>query len=395
MSLATDAGATAPANEAVLSATIAEAPAVADTTSTETTTQATAAPDLDATLREVWAKHNPTRDPLGRFAARDAAAAPADGETTPDTPAADTAAETKPADQPAEATTEQAQTPAIEAPSSWSAEQKAKWASVPPDLQAYVAQRDKDAHEAISRAGQQIKAYEPIGQVLGHFRETFERNNLSPQDGVARLLAVEQWLGRDAGDAIKGIAEAYGVDLRTLIGQPAQTAAAAEGQDGARDPAVASLETALADTRKQLSQVVSHLNAQQRRELEARQASENEQTAATTRLIDDFARDKPHFAAVEKVIFGLLHSGAATGNTPTERLQSAYDMATHADPIRAQLSAAQRQAEEAKRTEESRKRTEAAKKASTVNVRSSTVAGSTPKTMDDTLREVARKHYQL
>jgi septal ring-binding cell division protein DamX len=85
---------------------------------------------------------------------------------------------------------------------------------------------------------------------------------------------------------------------------------------------------------------------------------------------------------------GLMNSGAA------ETMQEAYDRAVYADPtIRQAILAEEATKAEAKRKEEEAKRVQAAKKAAGVNVKSSPGQANAPRTMDDELREIARKHY--
>lgn len=337
METATDvAGSTpAPSESPVAETPITETPAVE--------------PSLDDDLSSIWAKHNPPRE-NGKFVAKN----PTEQAEPP---------VTEVADQTAEKVIEQAK-PAIDAPISWTAEQKAKWASLPPDMQGYIAQRDKESHEAITRAGQQIKAFEPIRNVIEQFAPTFQKNGLQPHEGIARMMAVNEMLEANPRAAIAEIAKAYGVNLQ---GETTQEAS----PENAR---VAELEAKLA-------KVESHLTAQQRNQLQA-------ENNALAREIADFAKDKPHFESVRKVMAGLMQSGAA------ETMQDAYDKAIYADPtIRQSLQVdAQKAAEEARKAEEA-KRVSAAKKAAGVNVKSSPGQSNHARTLDDDLREIARKHY--
>src|SRR5687767_37612 len=171
METAVNVAETPAANEAV----IADAPVVENNTPA-------VEPSMEEGMRAVWDKLHPARDDAGKFAAKNPAEQAADAPPVNEN-----------ADQTAESQVEQA-APAIDAPLSWSAEQKAKWASVPPDLQTYISQRDKESHDAITRAGQQIKAFEPIRNVIEQFGESFQRNGLQPHEGFARMMAVEQML---------------------------------------------------------------------------------------------------------------------------------------------------------------------------------------------------------
>jgi hypothetical protein len=341
METAADVGASAPASESFVAETpVLEAPEAA-------------APSIDDDLRGIWDKHHQPRE-NGRFVAKN----PTD-EPAPEAPV------TENADQTAETTLEQANKPAIAAPISWTAEQKAKWASLPPDTQAYIAQRDKESHEAISRAGQQIKAFEPIGKVIEQYGHVFAKNGLQPHDGIARMMAVNEMLETNPRAAIAEIAKAYGVNLQGTSDEQNATP---------ESPRIAELEARLARQE-------AHLTAQMRQRQEA-EANE------LAREIADFAKDKPHFESVRKVMAGLMNSGAA------ETMQDAYDRAIYADPtIRQSLQVeAQTKAEEQRKAEEA-KRLSAAKKAAGVNVKSSPGQANTARSLDDDLWAIARKAY--
>jgi hypothetical protein len=311
------------------------------------------APSPDEELRAIWDKSHPPRE-NGRFVAKNP------------TESAETAAPvTENAVQTAETTQEQANKPAIDAPISWTAEQKAKFASLPPDTQAYIAQRDKESHEAITRAGQQIKAFEPIGKVIEQYGHVFQKNGLQPHDGIARMMAVNEMLEQNPRAAIAEIAKAYGVNLQ---GQTDEQNATPESQR-------------IAELEARLARQESHLTAQERQ----REAAESNTLA---REIADFAKDKPHFETVRKVMAGLMSSGAA------ETMQDAYDRAVYADPTIRQslLAEEQGKAEEARKAAEA-ERVKAAKKAAGVNVKSSPGQTNSVRSLDDDLWAIARKNY--
>jgi hypothetical protein len=337
METAADVGASAPASESLVATetTVTEAPA--------------AAPSIDEDLRGIWEKNNPPRE-NGRFA-------PRNSTEQAEPPVTENAAQT------AETALEQAK-PAIDAPTSWTAEQKAKWASLPPDTQAYIAQRDKESFEAISRAGNQIKAFEPIGKVIEQFSHVFQKNGLQPHEGIARMMAVNEMLETSPETAIREIAKAYGVNL-----------------SGTSEQAATPENQRIAELEAKIAKMDSHLTAQQRQQLQA-------ENNALAREIADFAKDKPHFESVRKVMAGLMTSGAA------ETMQDAYDRAIYADPtIRQSLQVEAQKAAEDKRKADEAKRVSDAKKAAGVNVKSSPGQASKARTLDDDLRDIARKHY--
>lgn len=316
---------------------------------------------LDADLMAVWTRNNPERDDSGRFASKN------------ETPAEEAVI----TDQPAVAEPEPAK-PAIEAPNSWSAEMKGKFATLPPDVQTYVAQREGEAHKAISRAGEESKSYEPIRNAVESGRDLYQQLGMTPEQGINAMFQIERGLRENPAATIQNIARAYGVDLSRLVGGAPRPA---NGQQA--DPRVTALEG-------QLRQLTGHLHAQQ-------QAAEHRRDAELAQTIAEFSKDKSDYwgPELELTVAGLIPTirEANPGKSPAEYLQMAYDQAVYANPVtRAKVQEATRKAEEAKKAEEARKAAEAAKKAGAINVRGTPASGK-PKTMDQTIEETARRLY--
>lgn len=248
---------------------------------------------------------------------------------------------------------------ASEPPRSWSDEMKAKWAAVPPDVRSYIAQRETEAHQAITRAGQERGAFEPVRAVIEQHRDVFERAEMAPEQGIGAMLAIERMLQQNPVAAIEEIAKAYGVDLSGA--KAAQTPAAAE----------------LAALRQQVARLSSQQSARRDGELLATVDGLN-------RTIADFSSDKAHWEEVEETIIGLIPGIRANhpGLAPREILAKAYEEATWANP-RTRSKA---------RLAEERKRAADAKRVSGINVRSGPAARR-PKSQEDILEEIALKAY--
>lgn len=319
--------------------------------------------DHDAALRAVWDKHHPPRD-NGKFASRQ----PVDAALAGDQPQATETADSP--DAPAqELAIEPAKTPAIDAPNAWSGEMKAKWSSLPSEVQTYVAQREGEAHKAITRAGEKVKAFEPIEQVLQHFDPEFKRHGASPAQGIAGLLNLQRLMDQDRVQGLVQIGATYGIDLRPFFQQqPGQAAEAPR-----IDPMVQQLQS-------ELSQIKGKLTAKERAEQEAQVSEINSQLAA-------FAKDKTHFEAVRRAMGALINSGEAS------TLDEAYDMAVHANPeTRKRILEDQRKADEEKRKADQQAKAEQARKAGSINVRGS-LAQPSPKSVDDALWSIAEKAW--
>ena len=75
-------------------------------------------------------------------------------------------------------------------------------------------------------------------------------------------------------------------------------------------------------------------------------------------------------------------------------LVEAYDMAVFANrSTRERIHQDQRTQEDARRQADAQAKAEQARRAASVNVRSGSPGSQTPKTIDDTLKEIARRRY--
>lgn len=315
----------------------------------------------DKALEAIWEKHNPVRGPDGKFQTKTPAV---EGEEPP--------APELEAVQPTEPTTEPA-VPAIDPPVSWTAEMKAKWSSLPPEVQAYAAQRERETAQALTRYGQQVKQFEPIAGILEQNKVVFERNGVKPEQGIQLLLQAQAMLDTDPISGIAEIARRYGVDLGSLQGTQTQP------------PELLALRAEIANLKQQLTETSSHVRSREERETTARRE-------ATEALVTDFRKANPDFDLVETEVVNLipLVRERTPGLSEKEILAKAYEEAGWLNPaIRAKRQAA----EEAKRQAEQRKKADEAKKVSSLNVRSTASARPAASTWDDDLGAIAAKHY--
>ncbi len=255
----------------------------------------------DAPVNEtVEQKAERLRDESGKFVAKDKVEAPVTAAPKPITDA-DQLGE-KPA-QPSNAGGP---------PTSWSADAKATWSTLPPAVQAAAIKRDAEINEAGRQWSEQRQTYE---RVLNPVAELSRSNGLSVEDGITRLLTVERRLASDGPNMIRELAQAYGVDLTALINgtpQPENRQAAPQF-----DP---NIIPQIIDQR--LNEVLSA----------------RDQNSALQGQIDTFAKTPghEHFGEVKVLMGHLLKSEQATD------MQDAYDKAVWATPsVREKLMAAQ------------------------------------------------------
>lgn len=328
------------------------APVVTESTPAPVVTEQSPA-SIEDTMSAVWDKMNPNRGDDGKFAS-----------DNPVTEGAENAAETteEKNDQPSETAQEPAKTPAIEAPNSWSAEMKAKFGALPPDAQQYIADREREAHAAITQKGEQIKAFEPIRQALDQNREVFIKNGVTEAEAISKYVAADRFLESNPVEAIKWLADSYGVDLR-------QFTTGTQQQDQSQQPS-----NEVYQLRRELAEIKNSLTARERSEHEA-------QTATVTKAINDFAskEENKYFSEVEEELMGLIPiiRSKEPGLTHGEVLQKAYDRAVYANPdVRQRIQADQQKAAEDKRKAEQAEAVRKAKQAGGINQRS--VQGHSP-----------------
>lgn len=318
------------------------------TESTSAPVTETVSPSFEDTMSAVYDKLNQPRDEGGKFAGTETSETPEGAE-----PAAEEVTAEENTDQPSE-TEQETASPSITAPNSWSAEMKAKWGSLPPEAQQYIAQRESEMHAAITQKGEQIKAFEPIRQTLDQHREVFAKNGVSEAEGISKLIQADRYLESNPYEAIQWLANSYGVDLRQF----------ATGDPSSSDQPQAQTPREVIELRQEINQLKGYLTAQQRQAHEAEQAT-------VVKTVEEFAKDKPHFEKVRKIMGSLMQAGEASD------LNEAYEKATYAHPeVRQLILEDQRKAAEAKRKAEQEKAVSQAKKAGSVNLKST--QGTTP-----------------
>lgn len=323
---------------------------------------------LTQTMSAAYDKINPAREAGGQFKAAD------DNQEQP----AEGAAQAS--DTPAEQTTDQTQakapepaSQAIEAPLSWSAEMKAKWATLPPEAQTYIAQRESEAHKRISELGQTTKALEPVRAVIDRHVATFQKYGVSPDAGIDQLMGYFAESESNPRAFIERFAANKGISLYQ--------------QEGDQSAHVRSLEARLANAERLANEAASRVTARERSELERAQA-----TLAST--IENFAKDKPDFAEVENDMLAHVQAirTAEPDLAPEKILEKAFEAARWGNPVvRARMLEKQRSDEEAKRATEAKKKAEEAKKAASLNVKSGQASPARKGNWEQTLREVGER----
>jgi len=338
---------------------------------------------LNDDLRKTYRNANRTRADDGKFASTDGIEPPKAKDAQPapamDATEAQKSVASKPDQQPEAGKVEPVKPPAIDAPASWSAEMKAKWAALPSEAQQYVAQREQEAHSRISQLGQYAKQMEPIQQALKEHGSYIQQVGKPPAQFVSELFNAAQALDRNPVQALKDLARHYQVDTFALLDdgpQPQQPS-----------PEVANLQRELAQLKQQQQQWANE------REQQA-QASETAKLNALHAEIDTFSKDKADWNELQADI--VANVAAIREQKPqashVEVLQDAYDRARWANPITRERMQAEVQAQaDAKRLEAAKKAAATATTANRLNVSGSRPQAA-PADLDADMRAIWRKN---
>jgi len=248
--------------------------------------------------------------------------------------------------------------PATPAPHSWQAEMQAKWAALPPDVQTYIAQREAEAHRAISEQGQAVAGYQRLFDQFG-VPKGYEHQL------TQELLAAQHFLNTNPVEGLKWLAQSYGVDLNQIAQPPEQAT-----DDLFRDPR---LDKQVLPEMQRLQQTIQGLAGHLTQQQQAAYAAER---GETVKIVESFAKDKPLWAEIEQDVVAEITALKATQpNMPkSQMLEKAYERALWANPAARQKHLEKIDAD--KRAEAAKKASEA-KRIASMNVRTGASA-STP-----------------
>lgn len=301
-------------------------------------------------------------------------------------------------DPPKDKASEPAVVPAIAPPNSWSAEQKAKWDTLPPETRSYIAEREKDAHAKITQQGNELRAYQPYREINEHIRNQFGVPAGREAEVVVSWARAQQALDANPIEGLKWLAQSYKVDLAQLAGTPQAAKTDAEAIDDLfRDPRLDRVMPEVKSEVNELRQQVMGLTRQLQARTHAEQTSQAQQVE---KIISTFSADKEYWADIEDdVAHEIEVVKLREPHLSYEKiLELAYDRALHANPAtRARIqedqqrkAVAEREAQRKAAAEEAAKKAAQAKKVQAMNVRTGATA-STP-TFDGKWDDPAKLH---
>lgn len=351
--------------ESILSAPSNDAPAVAPEAPAADAVDDGA--DISSELAKVWEKaQGPARDEAGRFK----------GAEKPEDAPADNV-ETKAAEEATATEPEKPAAPAVEPPRAWTADQKAKWATLPPDMQSHIAAREQELQNSKTELGRLSAEYKPVADTLTQFKPYLDQVAHGDVAGyLNKMLSASYAMDTNPAGTIKALAEAYGVDLGEIY-----------------DPLAEPPNQELVQLRAENARLKAAQEAAQSRSAANQQAAEQE---ATSRIVQEFYDKHPDAREMEDEFAAQITAvrTAEPNLSPAAILEKAYEKAAWAHPaMREKRLAAAQQDAEAKRIAAAKEAAAKAKQAAGVNVQGSPNPNSEPDDPTDQLRAIWRKRH--
>jgi hypothetical protein len=204
----------------------------------------------------------------------------------------------------------------LEAPATWTPEQKAQWGTIPRPLQEAYLKREKEFAQGIEAKANELKEVrafrEALEPVIGPHRQYLMQAG-SVEAGIKNLLDTSSFAAQHPVQFIQWFAQQKGVDLSTMQQQP----------QGEVNPEVAQLRQMVNGLQGQLQQFTSHAQEQRQRtltsEIEAFANAKDQQGAPL----------RPHFETVRAEIFELIPLIRAKNPaySVTQVMEAAYERA--------------------------------------------------------------------
>lgn len=217
----------------------------------------------------------------------------------------------------------------------------ADWEKAPESIKKTLLRRE----EEMAKGVEELKGkYAALDGALAPHMEAIRRHGHTPDQAVGQLFSWFQALATNPKVAFPALAKSFGQDLAQFTSQgaapAAQAAAAAVAGDGATGGTAAPAFELPAEYKQLMDGTFQKMTAleQQIHRLESGYQAESQ--AKTQQIIENWSKDKPHFADVRVTMSQLIQSGVVPLKDGNVDLDGAYEAAIYANPaVRAKLQA--------------------------------------------------------
>lgn len=218
----------------------------------------------------------------------------------------------------------------------------ADWEKAPESIKKTLLRRE----EEMAKGVEELKGrYAALDGALAPHMEAIRRHGHTPDQAVGQLFSWFQALATNPKVAFPALAKSFGQDLVQFAPQgaapAAQAAAAAVAGDGGTAGGAAAPAFELPAEYKQLMDgTFQKMTALEQEINQLRSGYQADSQAKTQQIIENWSKDKPHFADVRVMMSQLIQSGVVPLKDGQVDLDGAYEAAIYANPaVRAKLQA--------------------------------------------------------
>lgn len=269
----------------------------------------------EETSEEVPSIASSIRDAMSEIADDEATVEPVDEVQTDESSSHETAEEAH------------SQAEIVVAPISWPAAEKERFRSLPIEVQKFISKREQErdgflsskANE-VAQIKQYVSQYSDIDEAFAPFERKMQLSGANRGQVITQLLGAQKFLDENPPEAIRWLAESYGLTPEQIFNAEASTPRV--------DPTTANLQ-------RKIEQLEGYLEQQKKSQHQSTyQAINNDIAAFATETDGQGNYLRPHFNEVYTDMEAIVrHLRANQPELPIrEVLQQAYDRAVWANP---------------------------------------------------------------
>lgn len=228
-------------------------------------------------------------------------------------------------------------------PPGWSVGAKAEFDTLPESVKQAISKREEEVDNGFAK----LREYKELEKNLEPYQSTAKEYGVDLPELLKRFDAADKYLRSDPTNAIKWLAQSYGVDLRQVAGQPAGQGGQQQ-QNGKIDPALQPIIEPLMREIQSLKQQLGRVDTIE----QSLHAEKFNQVSGTVEQF--FADPKNKYAENVADQMVLLISQAKASGKPVD-LDQIYETACYMDPeVRGALIKEQSTRQQATQAEKAR-----------------------------------------
>ena len=190
------------------------------------------------------------------------------------------------------------------------------WDKSPEPFRKALEERERAFAQAYQEKTGALKQWEPVAQLMEPLQQALRAQGVEPNQFLGQLVHAHNFLTKEPQQAMAWLAQAYGVDLNTLVQGMQQ-------EQQQVDPTVKALQD-------QVAALSGKLTQRETQEQQWRREAEERDNERRQKEVEDWAKAKPHYEAVRPIMHRLALGYEGAGQQYS--LDGLYDEACKLHP---------------------------------------------------------------